>query len=260
MDDLKKAQEQLIIREKMASLGNLVAGVAHEINNPVGAMYSATDVSRRSVEKMINIIEESTTVDEVKSNKKYQQAVEILQNNLKTASTASDRVATIVQSLRTFARLDEADFQEADIHECLDSTLTLIDHKLKNRVSVVKDYGEVPIINCYVSELNQVFMNVLINASQAIEEKGTIRIKTKADKKQVYIEISDTGVGISSEQLPKLFDPGFTAKGVGVGVGLGLSICYNIIQKHKGEISVKSEKGKGSTFKISLPINPDSDK
>ncbi|MCI0420006.1 MAG: ATP-binding protein, partial [Acidobacteria bacterium] len=168
--------------------------------------------------------------------------------------TAGNRIAKIVRSLKNFARLDEAEFQKADLHEGLDSTLTLVHHELKNRAVVVKDYGSLPLVYCSPNQLNQVFMNLFINASQAIEDKGEIRIRTFSDDGKVCVQITDNGKGILPEHLSRIFDPGFTTKGAGVGTGLGLSICYNIIQRHKGNITVQSEPGRGTEFTITLPV------
>ena len=167
--ELKDAQDQLIMREKMASLGNLVAGVAHEINNPIGAVHSAADVISRCVNKIKNILQSSQTLDEVKDNQLFQNSFKTLEEINDVTITASDRIKKIVKSLRTFARLDEAEYQKANIHEGLDSTLTLIHHEIKDRITIFKDYGEIPEINCYPNQLNQVFMNILMNAVQAIE-------------------------------------------------------------------------------------------
>ncbi|MFQ5628199.1 MAG: ATP-binding protein [bacterium] len=251
---LEEAHAQLVLKEKMASLGNLVAGVAHEVNTPIGAIHSTADVTRRCIEKIKGVLQSSQTLRELKSSSQLQKSLKILGDNNNVTTTASERIANIVRSLKTFARLDEADYQEADIHEGLDSTLTLIDHEIKDRISVIKDYSEIPEINCYPNQLNQVFMNVLMNAVQAIAKKGQITIKTYLKNGNVAVNISDTGCGIPSESMEKIFDPGFTSRGVAVGTGLGLSISHNIIQKHNGEIKVESEVEKGTSFTILLPI------
>ena len=167
---------------------------------------------------------------------------------------ASERIVCIVRSLRNFARLDEAELKTADLHEGLDSTLTLVRHQLKNRIEVVKEYGDIPAIRCRPNQLNQVFMNLLVNAAQAVEGKGRITIRTFQSGDIVNIQISDSGKGIPQENLSRIFDPGFTTKGVGVGTGLGLSICFKIAQDHGGDISVESEVGRGSTFTLRLPV------
>jgi len=255
MRQLRDAQQQLVMREKMASLGHLVAGVAHEINNPVGAVGSAADTSMRSIEILTRLLAEGTDLTELRNNQRFQTAFRILSENNEITVTASKRITEIVRSLKNFARLDESEFQEADIHEGLDSTLTLLHHELKNRVEVVREYGDIPKIQCYPSQINQVFMNVLSNASHAIEGKGTITVRTRRDGPDAVVEIRDTGRGIAEGDRDRIFDPGFTTKGVGVGTGLGLSITYNIVKKHKGTIEADSEVGKGTTITIRLPIS-----
>jgi PAS domain S-box-containing protein len=256
LQQLQATQHELILQSKMASLGSLVAGVAHEVNNPIGAVNSAADVSTRCIDRLLKLIESSRNLDELRSNETFRQLVEMLKENHRITVTAGNRIAKIVRSLKNFARLDEAEFQRADLHEGLDSTLTLVHHELRNRAIVLKDYGNLPLVYCSPNQLNQVFMNLFINASQAIDGKGEIRISTRADDAKVCIRIADNGKGILPEHLPKIFDPGFTTKGSGVGTGLGLSICYNIIQKHKGSITVESEPGQGTEFTITLPIQP----
>jgi len=259
VQQLQATQQELILQSKMASLGSLVAGVAHEVNNPIGAVNSAADVSTRCIDRLLKLIESSQNLDELKSNETFRQLVEMLKENHRITVTAGNRIAKIVRSLKNFARLDEAEFQRADLHEGLDSTLTLVHHELRNRAIVLKDYGNLPLVYCSPNQLNQVFMNLFINASQAIDGKGEIRISTRADDANVCIRIADNGKGILPEHLPKIFDPGFTTKGTGVGTGLGLSICYNIIQKHKGSITVESEPGQGTEFTITLPIQPENE-
>jgi len=252
---LKEMQHQLIMQEKMASLGNLVAGVAHEVNNPIGAVKSSAHVLTRCIDKIHNALTNSKSIEEIRNDDQFQKALSMLQENNQVINTASERVAEIVLSLKNFARLDEAELQKADIHEGIDTTLTLVEHELKNRIEVIKEYDDIPKINCYPNQLNQVFMNLFVNAAHAIEGKGVIKITTSAKQDMVEIKVSDNGKGIASKNLEKIFDPGFTTKSRGVGTGLGLSISYNIIQNHNGEIRVESEAGKGTTFTIVLPVN-----
>ncbi len=253
--ELRETQAQLIQSGKMASLGNLAAGVAHEINNPLGAIHSAADVSQRAIQRILPMLESGESLAEIMASKSFNQSVDILKGNTQLILEASNRVVTIIKSLKTFARLDEADFKNADIHEGLDSTLMLLHHEMKNHITVEKDYADLPLVPCYPNELNQVFMNILANATQAIKENGNIQIQTQKDDFWVHIKIKDSGVGIPHENLAKIFDPGFTTKGVGVGTGLGLSISYNIIEKHHGRIRVESEPNKGTEFMIDLPLN-----
>ncbi len=259
LEQLKEMQHQLILQEKMASLGNLVAGVAHEVNSPIGAVHSAADVNRRCIEKIKEILKSSQTLQELKSSEQLEKSLRILTDNNHVTTTASERITDIVRSLKIFARLDEADYQIANLHDGLDTTLTLLGHEIKDRIIVTRDYGDIPNIGCYPNQLNQVFMNILMNAVQAIEKEGRITIKTVLENGKITVEFSDTGRGIPSENIAKVFDPGFTTKGVGVGTGLGLSISHNIIQKHNGHITVESEEGKGTSFTILLPINGMSD-
>jgi len=256
LGELRATQHQLVMREKMASLGNLVAGVAHEMNNPIGAIHSSADVATRGIRKIKSLLQNDQTLDKPNyEDRQLQRSLKLLEGNNQVITTASDRIAKIVQSLRAFARLDEAAFQKSDLHENVDATLTLLHHELRDKAEVIKEYGEIPDIHCYPSELNQVWMNLLRNAVQAIEEKGTIKIATSADEPHVYVRISDTGKGIPPENLKKIFDPGFTTQGGGVGTGLGLSIAYNIVVvKHHGDIKVHSKVGEGSEFIIALPI------
>jgi len=241
--ELKQAQSQLIQSEKMASLGQLVAGVAHEINTPMGSIKSNNDIFVKCIQK---IQAKPTETD-------MQKYSEILEDTLKVNSEAIKRINSIVKALKNFARLDEAEYKETDIHEGIKSTLMLINHEIKGRIQIIEEFGELPLINCYPNQLNQVFMNILVNACQSIKKTGSIKIKTENHADKIKIFISDTGKGIDKEHLERIFDPGFTTKGVGVGTGLGLSICYQIIQKHKGSIKAESTCGKGSVFIIELP-------
>jgi two-component system NtrC family sensor kinase len=237
---------QLIQAEKMAALGLLVAGVAHEINTPMGAIHSNNDIMSRAVSKIQKILGAD-------ADREALRLLGILEEVCRNNEVASERIRKIVWSLKNFARLDEAERKPVNIHEGIESTLTILQHQLRNRIRIVKEFGNLPDLVCHSNQLNQVFMNVLVNATQAITGRGTITIKTWTEKDVVRISIADTGEGIPEENLPKVFDPGFTTKGVGVGTGLGLSICYNIIQEHGGRIDLESS-GEGTTFTITLPI------
>ncbi len=239
LEELKKTQIQLIQSEKMASLGQLVAGIAHEINTPLGAINSNNDIIQRCTEKL----EEGNL-----------GVVGILKNVLPITQDAIGRINVLVKSLKNFARLDEAEFQEAYLNEGICSTLDLIRHEIKGRIEIVRELGDIPKVQCKPNAINQVFMNILVNAYQSIEGLGKIVITTYSENDNVFVKIKDSGKGISQDNLAKLFDPGFTTKGVGVGTGLGLSISYEIIKDHNGEITVTSELGYGAEFLIRLPI------
>jgi signal transduction histidine kinase len=255
LTELRETQQQLIMKEKMASLGNLVAGVAHEVNNPIGAVKSAADVSARCIGMIQELAKEKRDEPaQAAERSKFQTAVSSLLENNRIITTAVARVSKIVKSLKNFSRLDEAEFQAANIHDGIDSTLTLVQHKFAGRIEVIKDYGDIPEINVYPNQLNQVFMNLLVNAAEAIEDKGTVTVKTFWDEGNLFIVVSDTGRGIPPDQIDRIFDPGFTTKGVGVGTGLGLSISYGIIQKHGGTLTARSEVGRGTDFVVSLPL------
>lgn len=250
--ELRDTQAALVQSEKMASLGALVAGVAHEINTPVGSINSNSDVMIRALDKLQTTLQNAPS--EVKDNADLKRTLEVLGGIGKVNQTACERIVKIVRSLRNFARLDEAERKMADLHEGLESTLTLVHHETKNRIEVVRNFGDIPEIECFPDQLNQVFMNILVNATHAIEGKGKITITTRSNTGSVILTFSDTGKGISPENLVKIFDPGFTTKGVGVGSGLGLAICYRIVKEHGGRIEVQSELSRGSTFTITLPV------
>lgn len=250
--ELKRAQSKLIQSEKMASMGQLVAGVAHEINNPIGAVKSMLQSSALATDKLRKIFTDKLDEDK---NQMLNTILKVFDNANKVMTEGTKRIIEIVKKLRSFARLDEAEFQKFDIHEALEDTLMLIQHEISPDITITKKYGDIPNILCSPRQLNQVFLNVLINAIQAIDDQGEVGILTYRENDMVYVTIKDTGVGIPEKNLMKIFDPGFTTKGVGVGTGLGLSICYQIIQDHKGEISVESQVGTGTTFTIILPID-----
>jgi len=233
LKELKETQIQLINSEKMASLGQLVAGVAHEINTPLASIKSNNELATKLINKLKN------------------EDTELLKEIIGIDKEAIARINSLVISLRKFVRLDEAELQSADINKELDLTLDLLRHETKNRIKIVKNYGELPPIKCYPNMLNQVFMNILVNAVHAIEEAGTITIDTKYQENNLVVKIKDTGCGIAEPE--KIFFAGYTTKGVGVGTGLGLAISQKIIEKHKGNIKVKTKLKEGSEFIITIP-------
>lgn len=250
--ELRKKHAQLLQSEKMAALGHLVAGVAHEINTPLGALKSNNDLAIRSLGKIKTAIEKAG--EELSNYTEFIKLINAVEGLDAVNKTALERIVTIVQSLRNFARLDKADVDHFNLHDGLDSTLTLVHHELKNRITVHRDYGDLPVVDCHPNQINQVFMNILVNASQAIDGQGDIFIKTYRRDDFAVVEIRDTGKGISKANLAKVFDPGFTTKGAGVGTGLGLSIVYQIITDHEGKIEIESETGRGTTVRILLPV------
>jgi PAS domain S-box-containing protein len=254
--ELRQTQAQLVQSEKMASLGGLVAGIAHEINTPVGAMTSMHDTLVRAVQKLKEHLS-SKEQGVFESDEKLKHIFTVIDDANGVIRSGASRVGEIVRRLRSFARLDEAELKKVDIHEGLEDTLTLVHHEMKHNIRVVREYGNVPPFSVFPSRLNQVFLNLINNARQAIRDKGTITIRTRIENGIAVIAIQDDGVGISPANLPRIFDPGFTTKGVGVGTGLGLSICYQIIQDHRGRIDVESELGAGTTFTLRIPTNLD---
>jgi signal transduction histidine kinase len=253
LTELKETQTELVQSEKMASLGKLAAGLAHEINNPIGALKSTAGTSKHCVSKMEQFFEEHEGYNELKSDAKFQNFFQILKDNSHVFETVSERVGQTVNNFINFARLDKAGFDRVDIHQAIDNTLSLIQHELKAQTMVVKEYGEIPKVACYPGELNQLFMNLLTNAAKAIEGEGKIIIRTSMEQEKVHVQIIDSGVGIPQDQLPGLFDPSFTKDSSRVRAGLGLFASYNIVKKHRGEIKVESEIGKGTVFTIILP-------
>ncbi len=254
--ELRETQGQLVQSEKMASLGSLVAGIAHEINTPVGAMTSMHDTLVRAIEKLKEHLA-ANDKEGFEGDKKLQKLLGVVDESNQVIKSGASRVGEIVRRLRSFARLDEAELKEVNLHEGLEDTLMLVHHEIKHHIELVKDYGDVPTLSVYPSRLNQVFLNLLNNARQAIGDEGTITIRTGVEDGKAVIAFTDDGVGIAPDDLKKVFDPGFTTKGVGVGTGLGLSICYQIIQDHRGTIEADSSPGEGTTFTIRLPLNLD---
>ncbi|MFD3001849.1 tetratricopeptide repeat protein [Pontibacter toksunensis] len=265
--NLVSTQEQLIHSEKMASLGQLTAGVAHEINNPINFVSAGIDSLRANFADIMEVLsgylalkpEEDNKMQlqklaRIKKEMEVEELMEESEQLLVSIKNGATRTKEIVKSLKNFTRLDESSLKKANIHEGIDSTLVILNNQIKGRIKVVKNYGELQEINCYPGQLNQVFMNILNNAAQAIKGEGTIAIKTYKEDDYVVIKIKDTGMGMTEEVKKHIFEPFFTTKDVGEGTGLGLSITYGIIEKHHGKIDVESEPGVGTEFTIRIPL------
>jgi len=276
---LKETQAQMIQSEKMASVGQLAAGVAHEINNPTGFVSSnlntlsdyQSDLSRliKRYGKLVADLKGIMASEEccrplseqVEAIRALEAEIDIdfilddTQSLIKESREGTERIKKIVLNLKDFAHPGEDKLQSADINECLESTLNIVWNELKYKATVQKEYGDLPRVQGYPHQLNQVFMNLLVNAAQAIEQQGEIKIATTADDAYVEIRISDTGSGIPEEILSKVFNPFFTTKEVGKGTGLGLHLAYNIVNKHNGTIGVESTVGEGTTFTIRIPVD-----
>ena len=250
---LLEMKDRLVRSEKMAALGNLIAGIAHEINTPVGAINSMHETLMRAVDKLKCTVEQASP-EACCHGGPLARALKVIDDSHNVIETGSERVAAILRSLRNFARRDDGEMEEVDLHQGLEDSLRLIQHETKTRIEVVRDYGELPPVRCHPGRINQVFLNILNNAQQAIEGAGKITITTSTDGGEIRTAIADSGVGIEPERIGQIFDAGYTTKDVGMGTGLGLSICHQIMQDHNGRIEVESAPGQGSTFTIVLPL------
>lgn len=261
---IRETQAKLVHSAKMVSLGQLVAGIAHELNNPIGYISSNMVHLQDYAEKLIKLVEvaeqDPKKLKKSKEQLEYDYIVEDLPKLIRSCQEGARRTKDIVTGLRNFSRLEEAKLKEVDVHDGIENTLSLLSGELKSRIRVHRQFQALPKIKCYASELNQVFMNLLANAAQAIDGDGDIWIRTAQmtvqEQPGIEIEIRDSGVGMDESVAEKIFDPFFTTKGVGQGTGLGLSISYGVIKKHGGEITVNSQPGRGTTFLIHLPLNP----
>ena len=263
---LERLQAQLVHTEKMASLGQLSAGIAHELNNPAGFVYGNTDIMGvylADMERLLRAYDEVTlppeaavVINSLKTEINYEKIIVDLSSIVSDCREGAQRICDVVKNLRLFSRLDEAELKRVDIHEGLDSTIRLLSRYFSSgRISLRRDFGDLPNVDCYAGQLNQVWMNLLVNAAQAIRDEGEVSIKTRSYGEWVTIAISDTGSGIADEHVSKIFDPFYTTKPVGEGTGLGLSISYGIIERHGGAITVASEIGSGTTFTVRIPIS-----
>lgn len=271
---LKHMQGQLLHNEKMASIGQLAAGIAHEINNPIGFVHSNLDTLDRYFGRLAKFAEniqdffsripsgapewlqaEKVALAGIRQSLKVDFILTDLKKVLAESNEGTERVKKIVQDLKTFSRLDETKQKYSDINEGIMSTLNIVRNDVKYKADIQMDLGELPQILCYPMQLNQVFMNLIVNAAQAIEDHGKITIRSRLEDDLVVVTVSDTGIGIKKENLQRIFEPFFTTKDVNKGTGLGLSISYSIVKKHHGQILVESEVGVGTTFTVRLPVD-----
>jgi signal transduction histidine kinase len=269
--ELKQAGVQLLQTEKMASIGQLAAGVAHELNNPIGFINSNLGTLDHYLGELFAIIDAYADAESaappgfqqleragaLKREKDYEYLRSDTLQLLVESKDGLARVARITKDLKDFARAGEGEWQLADLHAGIDATVNIVCTQLKYKCTLIKAYGEMPLTRCMPAHINQVFMNLLVNACQAMPEMGNVTIRTGHHGDQVFVAISDTGNGVAAENMNRIFEPFFTTKPVGKGTGLGLSLAYSIVQQHGGRINVDSVIGKGATFTVWLPINAD---
>ncbi|MEI7612977.1 MAG: ATP-binding protein [Betaproteobacteria bacterium] len=265
---LEQTRNQLLQSEKMAAIGQLAAGVAHEINNPVGFVNSNVGTLAGYLTGLLKLVDayrlaaESCPADDPALREAKRLADDFELDYVRDDAVALlaeskdglERIKRIVSDLKDFSHVDAVEWELFDLHACLERTLNVVWNELKYKVTLVKEYGELPAITGLPHQLSQVFMNLLINAVQAIPEHGTITLRTGREADSVWVEVEDSGVGIAPENLSRIFEPFFTTKPVGLGTGLGMAVSYGIVQKHKGRIEVRSVVGQGTTFRVSLPI------
>ena len=270
IDKLQQAHDQLLQSEKMASIGQLAAGIAHEINNPIGFVNSNMGALQTyfgtlfatldACEQVITAAPDGGALAARMVQVKQEAEIDYLKGDIvdlmKESREGLKRVKDIVQALKDFSHVGEANWLEADLHQGLDSTLNIVNNEIKYKAEVVKHYGKLPLVKCLASQLNQVFMNLLVNAAHSIKEFGVITIRTGCADGWVWVEISDTGSGIPPDIMHRIFEPFFTTKPVGSGTGLGLSLSYGIINKHGGRIEVRAAVPHGTCFTVHLPLDP----
>jgi signal transduction histidine kinase len=274
LEDLKQTQTQLVESEKMASLGQLTAGIAHEINNPINFVTSNINPLKRDIEMVLDALamiesvgmSDAPHADKQKKINDYKEELDFdylkveIKHLIKGINEGANRTAEIVKGLRIFSRLDEDDLKKADLNEGLESTMVIINNLLNNKIKVIKQYGVLPAVECYPGKLNQVFLNIISNAVYAVQKKfgeqtgGEITITTTHDEESVFIKIKDNGTGMDAQTQKKVFEPFFTTKDVGEGTGLGMSIAYNTIKKHNGQILINSTFNEGTEFTLQIPI------
>jgi len=272
MAELQSAQSKLVQSDKLACIGQLAAGVAHEVNNPVGYVSSNLNTLGEYVEDLLKYItacrdlvtacvnhddtapESARAVAELADAIDLNHVVEDIEVLLAESNEGLSRVRKIVGDLRDFAHVDGPDLGPCDLNALMDKTISVAWNELKYKADVVRAYGEIPMATCYAGRIGQVLLNLLVNAAQAIEQRGEIRIQTGVDGDDIWIDVTDTGCGMSAETMDHIFEPFFTTKEVGQGTGLGLHVAYQIMRSHDGAITVTSESGKGSRFRLQWPV------
>jgi signal transduction histidine kinase len=263
---LEGLQAQIVQTEKMASLGQLAAGVAHELNNPAGYIFGNMEILQlcaSGIKRLLDHYEDQPLTDEqrgaiakLKEEIDYENTITDLSSMIADCREGAERIRDVVQNLRIFSRLDEADYKKVDIHEGLESTVRFLSRYYNSGAIVLRrKYSDIPQVDCYAGQLNQVWMNLFANAAHAVRNGGEVHVSTEFNEDSVQVTIADTGCGISPEHLSRIFDPFFTTKPVGEGTGLGLSVTYGIIERHGGSIQVDSTLGAGTSFKVTLPVN-----
>lgn len=264
---IEERQQKIMQSEKLAGIGHLAAGVAHEINNPVGYIYSNLNAMKDYVSDVVTLIDGLETIrgmaegngrlQEYVDNLKRHADLDFLKGDLVNVVSESldgvERVKQIVKSLKDFSHIDDNEFTRYDVVEGLEATLKVANNEIKYKADVQREYGSTEVIECLPSQINQVILNLLVNAAQAMRERGTITLRTGSDGKGVWFEVEDTGCGIEDKDVKRLFEPFYTTKPVGQGTGLGLSLSYSIVRKHGGDISVRSRPGTGTCFRVWLP-------
>ena len=264
---LKRSQAKVLHQEKMASIGQLAAGVAHEINNPIGFINSNLTTLGKYLSRLSGFLaaqseciaagapqEQVESVRQQRARLKIDYIVKDLEDLVRESLEGAERVRSIVADLKSFSRVDESEYKQADLNECLRSTINIVWNEIKYKATLKKELGEIPRTRCYPQQMNQVFMNLLVNAAHAIEHQGVITVRSWEEDGYVCVSVADTGQGIPEANLNRIFEPFFTTKEVGKGTGLGLSITYDIVKKHNGEITVRSEPGKGTEFTVRIPV------
>ncbi|TFH31751.1 MAG: peptidylprolyl isomerase [Deltaproteobacteria bacterium] len=264
---LKRSQAKVLHQEKMASIGQLAAGVAHEINNPIGFINSNLSTLGKYLSRIGGFLaiqseciaagappEQVESVRQQQASLKIDYIVKDLEDLIRESMEGAERVRSIVADLKSFSRVDESEYRQADLNECLRSTINIAWHEIKHKATLRKELGEIPRTRCYPQQMNQAFMNLLVNAAHAIEHQGVITVRSWEEDGYVCVSVADTGRGIPEENLDRIFEPFFTTKEVGKGTGLGLSITCDIVKKHNGEITVRSDPGTGTVFTVRIPV------